>query len=468
MSDLRHDLGGDAHIVTDEGGPPPPSKASIRKFIFASSLGVLAFLIPFTVDGKWQILIGFLADRTRDFFGKGMPWIVLGLLCLSVIGTGVAFMIGREKLTQYPILRRLFLVSPLWAVVRVIGLVMCTMTIFQLGPEMFWHANTGGTVVHGLAVNIVFIFLFAGFLMPFLTEYGLMEFLGTFLKRSFRRLFTLPGRSAIDALASWMSAAAIGVLITIDQYISGHYTRREAAVIATNFSVVSLPFTLVVAKTVGMGSHFIYFYFVVVIVGVALAIITPRIPPLSLFEDKPYDTFHPDRETKPTGHVSLIKDAVLLGARRAQNAAALSTQLRVSFGHILDIWFGLLPAVIVIGGAGLMLAEYTPLLTWLAVPFVPLIDLLAIPEPSAAGAAMVSGFLDMFLPALLAANLDSEITRFVVGVISVTQLIYMSEIGILLIKCEIPLRFHHLVILFVLRTVIALPIIAAFAHFVVF
>jgi nucleoside recognition membrane protein YjiH len=81
---------------------------------------------------------------------------------------------------------------------------------------------------------------------------------------------------------------------------------------------------------------------------------------------------------------------------------------------------------------------------------------------------MVSGFLDMFLPALLAANLDSEITRFVVGVISVTQLIYMSEIGILLIKCEIPLRFHHLVILFVLRTVIALPIIAAFAHFVVF
>ncbi len=146
----------------------------------------------------------------------------------------------------------------------------------------------------------------------------------------------------------------------------------------------------------------------------------------------------------------------------------LGTQLRVSFGHILDIWFGLLPAVIVIGGAGLMLAEYTPLLSWLAVPFVPLLQLLAIPDASAAGTAIVSGFLDMFLPALLAANLESDVTRFVVGVISVTQLIYMSEIGILLVKCEIPLRFVHLFILFVLRTVIALPIIAAFAHFVVF
>jgi nucleoside recognition membrane protein YjiH len=468
MSDSRHDLGGDTHIALDAGGLPPPGKAAIRKFAVASSVGILAFLVPFIVDGKWQILIGYLADSTRDVFGKGMPWFVLGLLCLSVVGTAVAYLVNREKLAPFPIFRKLFLVTPSWAVVRVVAVVVCAMTILKSGPEMVWHANTGGTVVNGLAVNIVFIFLFAGFLMPFLTEYGLMEFLGTFLKGIFRRLFTLPGRSAIDALASWMSAAAIGVLITIDQYISGHYSRREAAVIATNFSVVSLPFTLVVAKTVGMGSHFIYFYFVVVVVGVVLAMITPRIPPLSLFEDKPYDKFHREREAKSTGHSSPLKEAVLLGARRAQGAAPLGTQLRVSFGHILDIWFGLLPAVIVIGGAGLMLAEYTPLLSWLAVPFVPLLQLLAIPDASAAGTAIVSGFLDMFLPALLAANLESDVTRFVVGVISVTQLIYMSEIGILLVKCEIPLRFVHLVILFVLRTVIALPIIAAFAHFVVF
>ena len=74
----------------------------------------------------------------------------------------------------------------------------------------------------------------------------------------------------------------------------------------------------------------------------------------------------------------------------------------------------------------------------------------------------------MFLPALLGSSIESEITRFVVGVLSVTQLIYMSEIGILMIKCEIPLRFFHLLTVFLLRTLIGLPIVMLFANFVVY
>ena len=44
----------------------------------------------------------------------------------------------------------------------------------------------------------------------------------------------------------------------------------------------------------------------------------------------------------------------------------------------------------------------------------------------------------------------------------------MSEIGILMIKCEIPLRFSHLLTVFVIRTAIGLPIIALFANLVVY
>jgi nucleoside recognition membrane protein YjiH len=99
---------------------------------------------------------------------------------------------------------------------------------------------------------------------------------------------------------------------------------------------------------------------------------------------------------------------------------------------------------------------------------VPALEFFGLPEASAAAPALVAGFLDMFLPALLASNIDAEITRFVIGVISVTQLIYMSEVGILMIKCEIPLRFGHLLAVFILRTMIGFPIVMAFAHFVVF
>lgn len=465
MSDTPHDVGGETDIVTDAGAPAPDAK-SVRKFALPSLLGILTFLTPIRVEGNWTILMGYISDAAVNLAGAGMPWIVFTLLCVSAMGTVWAITIGKP--VEGSLAYRLFHVAPIWVTLRLAGLVMGSMTMFQLGPEMFWSPATGGTVLNDLAVNIVFIFLFAGLLMPFLTDYGLMEFIGTLLKRIFRRLFTLPGRSAIDALASWMSSAPVGVLITIQQYVSGHYTAREAAVIATNFSVVSVPFALLVAKTVGVDHRFPEYYLAVVITGVVVAMIMPRIPPLSKFADTPFDTLHPMRETHVSGDGSLFREAVALAARRAQSALPLKEQFRVAFGHIMDIWFGLVPAVIAVGGAGLMLAEHTPILGWLTAPLVPVLELVGLPEAAAAAPALIAGFLDMFLPALLGASIESEITRFVVGVMSVTQLIYMSEIGILMIKCEIPLKFHHLLVVFLLRTAIGLPIVLAFAKFVVY
>ena len=293
-----------------------------------------------------------------------------------------------------------------------------------------------------------------------------MEFIGTLLKRIFRRMFTLPGRSAIDAMASWMSSAPVGVLITIQQYVSGYYTGREAAVIATNFSLVSVPFALLVAKTVGMDHRFPEYYLAVAVTGVITAMIMPRIPPLSRFEDTPHDTLHPMREREGDGEGSLLAKAVRQAATRAKSSLPLKQQFRVSAGNILDIWFGLVPAVIAIGGAGLIIAKYTPILGWLAAPLVPVLELLGLPEATAAAPALLAGFLDMFLPSLLASDIEAEVTRFVVGVLSVTQLIYMSEIGILMIKCEIPLKLRHLAAVFLLRTAIGLPIVVLFAKLI--
>jgi nucleoside recognition membrane protein YjiH len=467
MSRSPHDLPSDTHIQTDDVTDAPPSGKAIRAFALPSILGILAFLTPINVDGNWTIMMGWLSAEATTFVGDTMTWVVFALIWISTIGTIIVKAMGAGRIPVDSMVSRLFQVAPVWVALRGIGAVMGTMTIFQIGPEVFWHASTGGTVLHDLAFAIVPLFLFAGLLMPFLTDYGLMEFVGTMVKRVFRRLFTLPGRSAIDALASWMSSAPVGVLITIQQYVSGHYLAREAAVIATNFSVVSVPFALIVANTVGLGHMFLSYYSAVVVTGVITAMIMPRIWPLSGFPDTPYEEMHPLRE-KTAGDGSLFHEAIDLATQRAAKAPPLKQQFHSSVGHILDIWFGLVPAVIAVGGGGLMLANYTPVLQWLTAPLVPILELFALPEAAIAAPALIAGFLDMFLPALLVANIDAEITRFVIGVISLTQLIYMSEIGILMIKCEIPLRFHHLFIIFLLRTIIGLPIVLAFAHWVVY
>ncbi len=121
-----------------------------------------------------------------------------------------------------------------------------------------------------------------------------------------------------------------------------------------------------------------------------------------------------------------------------------------------------------LGTMALVLAEYTPIFKYLSYPFVPFLQLLQIPEAQAAAPAMIVGFADMFLPAVIGSGIESELTRFVIGVMSLTQLIYMSEIGILLLKSKIPLTFLQLFIIFLQRTIITLPIAAAMAHFLFF
>ena len=60
--------------------------------------------------------------------------------------------------------------------------------------------------------------------------------------------------------------------------------------------------------------------------------------------------------------------------------------------------------------------------------------------------------------------ITSELTLFVVATVSVTQLIFMSEVGGLLLGSKIPVNFLDLVVIFLLRTLISLPIVAGVAH----
>ena len=72
----------------------------------------------------------------------------------------------------------------------------------------------------------------------------------------------------------------------------------------------------------------------------------------------------------------------------------------------------------------------------------------------------------MFIPALLITGVQSVKTKFVIGVLSLVQIIYLTEVGTIIIKSEIPLNFWKLLILFLERTLIAIPLIVLFANIV--
>lgn len=456
-------------LLTDrDEAHPKHGLYAYLKFIIPSLIGVLFFLTPVVVDDKVTIGMGVLADMLKTATKDYLPAFATALLVISAAIALFAALVKPRWAQRDSTLVEVFTPKGTWLALRVVGAAFAAMTLFEVGPEWVWNRNTGGVMLLDLTPVLITFFFFAAILLPFLVDFGFMEFIGTLVRNAFRKIFKLPGRSSIDAVASWLGSGTVGVLITTQQYEQGFYSKREAAVIATNFSIASIAFSLLISNFIGLDHLFVPFYLTVVVAGLVAAVITPRLPPLSWKKDEYNEAAGKQiKEELPDGH-SLFSWGLEQAVRRAATAPSVGALGKSCLMNVTDIWFGLLPLVMAIGTVSLALTEYTPIFTWLSYPFVPLLELLQLPEAAAAAPTMLVGFADMFLPAVLGKGIESELTRFVIASVSLTQLIYMSEVGVLLLKSKIPLNLLELFAIFILRTLITLPIIALIAHTLVF
>ena len=235
--------------------------------------------------------------------------------------------------------------------------------------------------------------------------------------------------------------------------------------IATNFSIASIAFCALVAKLIEIDHRFFEFYFSIMFSGLIAALIIPRIWPLARKKDV-YLIEQDGFTDKPEAGTGLLRWALIQGINKARTAPNLKQLLKNAFINLLDIWFSLLPSVVAIGTIVLALTEFTPIFTIMTKPLVPILELMQIPEAAAAAPAFLVGFADMYLPAVIGKNIASEMTRFVIGCVSIIQIIYMTEVGTLILKSKIPLQIGELFLIFTLRTLITLPIITAIAHFI--
>lgn len=446
------------------------TKVSLKdklKFIIPSLIGVLLFIIPIKHEGDVTIPIAIFSGKLVNFLGEYLVYIITGTMAISAILSLIATIVKPKFITNNKILSSLFTTTPLWLVSRVLGGIFGVLAAFQIGPQMIISGDTGAFVLNDLLTVLFSIFLFAGLFLPLLLNFGLLEFFGSLLTKIMRPVFKLPGRSSIDCITSWLGDGTLGIMLTNKQYEDGFYTEREAATISTTFSAVSITFSLVVINTVGLGNIFVPFYLTVTFAGIVAAVIVPRIYPLS----KKKDTYYNGKTNKidesiPEGYTSLS-----WGYEQAITKARKNSSIKEFFAdgakNVLDMWVGVLPVVMCMATIALIIATYTPLFKILGVPFIPILQLLQVPEAVQASQTLVVGFADMLLPSVVASTtITSEMTRFIVAAVSVTQLVYMSEVGGVLLGSKIPVNIKELIIIFIERTLITLPVIVLIANFI--
>ncbi len=436
------------------------------KVIIPSLIGIFLFMSPIQTEEGLTIPIAILAGKVQTLLADQLSAIMMVIIVITAIMSVFAKLIGREKLKGTPFFQQLFHVSTFWTITRVIAAIFAVMVYFRIGPEFVHGEATGQLLLDDLLHVLFAVFLFAGLFLPLLMNFGLLELFGTLMTKIMRPLFRLPGRSSIDSLASWVGDGTIGVLLTSKQYEEGYYTKREAAVIGTTFSVVSITFSLVVISEVELQDMFLPFYGTVLVAGFIAALIMPRIPPLS----RKSNTYVNEEAEGLSEEIPKGDNVFTFGYRKALNRAKKETSvykfIKEGGQNILDMWMGVAPVVMAFGLIALIIAENTPVFQWLGMPFIPLLELLQIPAAEAASETILIGFADMFLPAIFASSIEADITRFTIAALSVTQLIYMSEVGGLLLGSKVPVSFKDLAIIFLLRTIITLPIIAIIAHII--
>lgn len=438
---------------------------NILKFVIPSLIGVFLFMIPIKHNGEITISIAILSKGLVSILGASLPYVISSIIVISGLITVITKLIKPKFILENEFLKTLFDVSPIWIAGRVLGGLFVTLTLFQVGPEFIRSDLTGLFVLSDLLTILFSIFFFAGLFLPLLLNFGLLEFCGALLTKVMRPIFTLPGRSSIDCIASWLGDGTLGIMLTSKQYGEGFYTKREAAVVSTTFSAVSITFSLVVISQVGLSHMFIPFYLTVTIAGIFAAIIVPRIPPLSRKSDTYIDdTAKKADESIPTGYNS-ASWGFFKALEKATDNVSIKDFFIDGIKNVIDMWLAVLPIVMAMATLALIIAEYTPIFKILGLPFIPILYLLQVPEAYQASQTLVVGFADMLLPSVLATNtITSEMTKFIIACTSVTQLIYMSEVGGVLLGSKIPINIKELLIIFIERTLVTLPVIVLIAN----
>lgn len=434
---------------------------AVFKFVTATLVGAFFFLVPVRVGGEWTIPFDVVVSFvTGNFPGAVALYCLLAILVCVVLSL-VAELQARGVVGVGRFDAGYFRTGPAFLLLRTLGGVFAVMIYFGVGPEAVLAESTGGLMFNTLVASVAVIVPIGAVFITLLTAFGGLEFVGTLARPVMRPLFRVPGRGALDAIASYVGSYSVGLYVTNKMYNEGRYSAREAAVIATCFSTVSMGFFAVVASTLDLLRYFPLIFLCVTVVMVVLAVILCRIPPLSTKPDDYVGEPVPEKEYRG----NLLRHAVEEAVERVSRSRSTAVELRDGFVDGLKLALVILPTILAVGLLAILLAENTPIFQWLGRPVEPVLALLGLPDAGIIAPATLIGITEMFLPALLVTE-AALAAKFFIAVLSISQILFFSATIPLLLEIDVPVRLWETVVLFLLRTVLAIPLIALMTHLI--
>ena len=422
-----------------------------RMFVY-SAVGAFVFFFPITYHGKQSIPLDHMVTIIREWLPAIVPWLILALAVFGAVRSIV------NKNWHQGLLQAIF------TILNLVGMAVAFLMVINKLPWVLGDSDLVPFLWNSIAVPVGLIVPIGGAFLALLISYGLLEFVGVFMQPIMKPVWKTPGRSAIDAVASFVGSYSLGILITDRVYQQGGYTAREAAVIATGFSTVSAAFMVIVAKTLGLMDIWGLYFTITLIVTFIVTAITVRIPPLRSIPDDYFENATPDPEKSVT--TSRFTAAWNEALRALERAPSVGKAIATSFMDGLKMAGAIVPSILSVGLLGLLLARFTPIFDWIGYLFYPFAWLVRLPEPLVAGKAAAMGIAEMFLPATAVADSDSMVLKFVIGVVAVSAIIFFSALVPCILATKIPIKLSHMVIIWFERVCFTIVITTPIAYLI--
>src|SRR5690625_616220 len=422
--------------------------ADFAKFIGFSIVGIFAFFVPITINDTRTIPLDHMVTFFRETFPDLIPYYILIVILLGAV---------------HPFINKSWnknLVNIILTFFKLIGLLVALMLIFEFGPSWLFNDNMGPFLFNSLVTPVGVLLPIGAIFLALLVGYGLLEFIGIFLQPVMRPIWRTPGRSAIDAVASFVGSYALGLLITNRLYKEGKYNVKEATIIATGFSTVSVTFMVIIARTLDFMHIWNLYFWVTLIVTFLVTAITVRIWPIRGTIETYYEDNADPEEVIKENRFRVAVDEAIAAVKRAPSLHKNIWQ-NVRDGVLMAA--ATLPSILSVGLLGLVLAEFTVTFDILGYIFFPFTWIMQVPEPMLAAKAVSMEIAEMFLPALLVVEAPL-VTKFIVGVVSVSAILFFSATIPVILSTDIPISVPKLIVIWIERTILTIIIVTPIAH----
>lgn len=427
------------------GSPGGAPARSVLKFLVFSSIGIVVFFVRIKIGGSSGIPIDHMVGALKRTLSPFYLYILTALSACSVL----------SRLRRKP---GKDLADIFFYAMVLIGFALSLLAVLHILPEgidqtVLSAVNATGNIVCAIFVTAVFI--------PFLTEYGLVDFFSVLCRPIMRKVFLTPGSSAVIGVSAFLGNYSVGHVVSRRMYDEGRFTEKEAVIVATGFSTCSIGLMINLVNYMDLMDHWHVYVVTVLIVTFLTTAIMARIYPICKKSDAYKEGTVPVEETAVAGNILL--NAFHAGVSRASQASPPAVSAVGFLKQTLPVVCEITGTSLCVITVGMLCTGGGNLFTYLGYIFVPILRAVGVDSASAAqaGEALAISILEPVLAGVTGqGSIGSPVAQWIVSVVPYSAIVFFAGFIPSLRKSGIHCGILELMVIWLIRVAVGIVLTA--------